>query len=368
MRVISFCVLYLAVVLPGFAQTAANAGTPMPTDPRDIFAAAAPFYDFSSPELKPWHLKATYQLYDEKGKPSEQGTYEYWWASPQVYRSTWTRPGVTHSEWHAADRKHAHQDSGEALTFFEYKLQAALFSPIPEHADLSPDKSRMELRTIGSKGAKFPCIMVIPLMPKYPGLKDIPLGLFPTYCFDPQTPVLRASHDFGTLTMEFNHIVKVKDRYLARELVFLDGTRKILTASVDTITGLAPSDPALTPPIALMPPIESQGAKSADATAPKLEKTIHISSGVIQGMLVKKTTPYYPQQAKDAHISGMVVLQATIGTDGGIHNLHVLSSPSPLLAVSALWAVSQWQYKPYLLLGEPVEVETTVNVIYSLGG
>ncbi len=63
-----------------------------------------------------------------------------------------------------------------------------------------------------------------------------------------------------------------------------------------------------------------------------------------------------------------MVLQATIGTDGGIHNLHVLSSPSPLLAVSALWAVSHWEYKPYLLNGEPVEVETTVNVIYSLGG
>jgi TonB family protein len=205
-------------------------------------------------------------------------------------------------------------------------------------------------------------------MPKYPGLKDIPLGLFPTYCFDPQIPVLRASHDFGTLTMEFNHIVKVKDRYLAREIVFLEGQRKILSANVDTITGLAPTDPALTPPIEsqVAKSADTTAPKSADATVPKLGK-VHISSGVIQGMLVKKTTPYYPQQAKDLRISGTVVLQAIIGTDGGIHDLHVISSPSPLLAVSALWAVSQWQYKPYLLLGEPVEVETTVNVIYTLG-
>ena len=360
MRLPYFCVLYLAAVLPGYAQTAASAGQGLPKDPREILAAAAPFYDFTSPELKPWHLKATYQLYDEKSKPSEQGTYEYWWASPQVYRSTWTRPGATHTEWHIANGKHAHQDSGEALKFFEYKLQAALFSPIPTHADLSPDRSRMELRTVGSKGDKFPCIMVIPLMPKYPGLKDVPLGLFPTFCFDPQMPVLSVSHDFGTLTMGFNHIVKFQNRYLAREILFLDGTRKILTASVDTITGLAPSDPALTPPI------ESQVAKSADAPVTKLDK-VPISAGVMVGMLVKKTTPYYPQDAKDAHVSGRVVLQAVIGTDGGIHNLHVLSSPSPLLAVSALWAVSQWQYKPYLLMGEPVEVDTTVNVIFSLG-
>jgi hypothetical protein len=179
MRLFYFCALYLAVVLPGYAQTAANAGTPMPTDPREIMAAAAPFYDFTSPELKPWHLKATYQLYDEKGKPSEQGTYEYWWASPQVYRSTWTRPGATHTEWHMAGGKHAHEDSGEPLKFFEYKIQAAFFSPIPAYADLAPNKSNLELKSIGSKNAKSPCIMVIPLMPNYPGLKDVPWASSP---------------------------------------------------------------------------------------------------------------------------------------------------------------------------------------------
>jgi TonB family protein len=361
MRPLYFCALSLAVMLPGFAQTAANTGPGLPTDPHEIFAAAAPFYDFTSAELKPWHLKATYQLYDEKGKPGEQGTYEYWWASPQVYRSTWTRPSATHTEWHTADGKHAHQDTGESLGFFEYKLQAALFSPIPAHADLSLDRSRMEMKIIGSMKTKFPCIMVIPQMPKYPGLKDIPLGLFPSYCFDPQKPVLLASHDFGTLTMEFNHIVKVQNRYLAREIVFLDQQRKILSANVDTITGLTPSDPALTPPA------KPAVTKTGDAHVANVERTVPISSGVMLGMLVKKTQPIYPQQAKDMHISGTVVLQATIGTDGGIHDLHVISSPSPLLAVSAIWAVSQWQYKPYLLLGEPVEVETAVSVIYTLG-
>jgi hypothetical protein len=84
MRLLYFCALSLTALLPGFAQTAANAGPGLPQDPREIFAAAAPFYDFNSPDLKPWHLKATYQLYDEKGKPGEQGTYEYWWASRQV--------------------------------------------------------------------------------------------------------------------------------------------------------------------------------------------------------------------------------------------------------------------------------------------
>jgi hypothetical protein len=66
----------------------------LPKDPREIFAAAAKSYDFSDASLKPWHLKASYQLYKQNGKPTAQGTYEYWWASPKTYRSTWMRGGV----------------------------------------------------------------------------------------------------------------------------------------------------------------------------------------------------------------------------------------------------------------------------------
>jgi TonB family protein len=365
MRSFYFCALYLAVVLPGFAQTPARAGPGLPNDPREIFAAAAPFYDFTSPELKPWHLKATYQLYDEKGKHGEQGTYEYWWASPKVYRSTWTRPGATHTEWHTSDGKHAYQDTGDRLKFFEYKLQDALLSPLPRSADLDPEKSRLDQEYLGPKNGKFPCIMVIPLMPNYKDLKTVPLGLFPTYCFDPHLPVLRASRDFGTMTTQFNNIVKVQNRYLAREILVYEEKRKILSAEVEPITTLDPSDPALTLPARSLPP--STPTSSVDGTTSKQLTVVHIGAGLMTtGMLVKKTQPIYPKQAKDAHITGTVVLQARIGRDGGIHDLRVISAPDPLLAIAALWAVSQWEYKPYLLNGDPVEVMTTVNVIYTL--
>jgi TonB family protein len=356
MRLLSFLALILTIALPCLGQTPASVGPGLPTDPHEVLAAAAPFYDFTSPDLKPWHLKATYQLYDEKGKSSEQGIYEYWWASPTVYRSTWTRPSATHTEWRTADGKHAHQDAGESLKFFEYKLEAAFLSPMPNSSEVSPSNSSLERKTISFGKVKLPCIMVIPLMPKYKDLKAPPLGLFPTYCFDPQLSMLRANHFFGTLTTAFNQVVKVQNKYLPREILIFDGEKRILSAKVDSVAYLSPGDPALKPP--------------ADATVAKCDakcdKT-QISAGVLQGMLIKKVTPYYPESAKESRVSGTVVLQAVIGRDGGIHDLRVLSSPSPLLAVSALWAVSQWQYKPYMLLGEPVEVLTTVNVIYSLG-
>jgi TonB family protein len=351
MRLTYFYALYLAVVLPVFAQTAASAGTPMPTDPREILAAAAPFYDFTSPELKPWHLEATYQLYDEKGKPSEQGTYEYWWASPQVYRSTWTRPGATHTEWHTVG-SFAHQDTGEQLGYFEEKLDSDFLSPLPSKTLLDLSKSRLDRETISLGKVKIPCVIVIPLRGVGPQTENLPLGSSPTYCFDSQLPILRFYYDFGSVTTEFNNIVKIQNRYLAREVLVFYRKRKLLSATVDAITSADPADSAFMP--------------SPNATVVKFDK-LQITSGVMNGMLLKKPAPIYPQIAKDARVSGNVLLQATIGKDGKIHDLHVILSASPMLIDSAKEAVSHWEYKPYLLNGEPVEVETTVNVIYALG-
>ena len=81
----------------------------------------------------------------------------------------------------------------------------------------------------------------------------------------------------------------------------------------------------------------------------------------------QKTQPVYPPIAKAARVSGTVVLQATISKTGTIENLHVVSGPA-MLQQAALDAVKSWRYRPYLLNSEPVEVETTVNVIFTLGG
>jgi protein TonB len=96
-------------------------------------------------------------------------------------------------------------------------------------------------------------------------------------------------------------------------------------------------------------------------------KKLSISSGVMAGNLLDKTVPQYPAIAKAARIQGTVVLQATISKTGSIENLRVVSGP-PMLQQSAMDAVRSWRYKPYLLNGDPVEVETTVNVVFNLGG
>lgn len=102
--------------------------------------------------------------------------------------------------------------------------------------------------------------------------------------------------------------------------------------------------------------------------APKVAaQKVRVSTGVAEGMLIRQVKPEYPSLAQQARIQGLVVLQATIGKDGSIENLRVISG-HPMLAPAAIDAVKQWRYKPYYLNGEPVEVETYINVDFTMGG
>jgi protein TonB len=88
---------------------------------------------------------------------------------------------------------------------------------------------------------------------------------------------------------------------------------------------------------------------------------------MMEGNLIRRVEPSYPSIAKQARIQGSVLLRATIGKDGRIENLRLLSG-HPMLAQAAMEAVRQWRYRPYFLNGEPVEVETQVTVKFVLSG
>jgi protein TonB len=94
---------------------------------------------------------------------------------------------------------------------------------------------------------------------------------------------------------------------------------------------------------------------------------VTISNGIAVGLLIQKTAPVYPPIAKSAHVQGTVVIQATISKAGAIVNSHVVAGP-PMLRQAAQDAVQTWRFRPYLLDGQPVEVETTVSVVFNLGG
>jgi len=106
------------------------------------------------------------------------------------------------------------------------------------------------------------------------------------------------------------------------------------------------------------------GTSATRVAGPKL---VTVSAGVAVGMLIHKTQPVYPAIARSARVQGTVVLQAKISVTGKVTNLQVVSGP-PMLRQGAIDAVKTWVYKPYTLNNQPTEVDTTVNVVFSLGG
>jgi protein TonB len=94
-------------------------------------------------------------------------------------------------------------------------------------------------------------------------------------------------------------------------------------------------------------------------------RPIAVSSGVATGMLIQSTPPVYPSIAKAARVGGTVVVHATISKNGTIKDLHVVSGPA-MLQQAAVDALRNWRYRPYMLNNEPIEVETSVSVVFSL--
>jgi TonB family protein len=326
-----------------------------PNDPRALLDAAAKYYDFNAAELKPWHLKATYQLYDLKGKPAEQGTWEYWWVAPKVYRNSWTRAGAERTEWRSSDGKLYRKESGLALKYFERNIGMSVFPSLPSKSLLDAGKMRLELKTIPVGTGQLACVTSIMQLIADGKPKTAGPGLPAYNCFDASNLVLRTAYSNQVRT-DFGRIVKTQGRYLARDVAISIGKQTAFSLTVNSIDGIDAANPALTP--------------AADATvvyeeAPKAD-VIPLADDVAVGMLVKKAAPVYPMIAKAAHVQGVVVLAATIGKDGKIHNLEVLGTPSSLLTGSAVDAVKSWEYKPYLLNGEPVEVESVIDVTYKL--
>jgi|ERR1022692_4307 protein TonB len=109
------------------------------------------------------------------------------------------------------------------------------------------------------------------------------------------------------------------------------------------------------------PPAVQSGA----AQRPELPQRVRVSQGVSTGLIVKKVQPRYPEKARQNRIQGTVVLHALISKEGDVVDLSAVSA-DPLLVKSAVKAVKQWKYKPYLLQGNPVEVDTQILVNFAL--
>jgi protein TonB len=159
-------------------------------------------------------------------------------------------------------------------------------------------------------------------------------------------------------TSNFNADVLVPPREIPEHVSLLHDQGALPTSPAIGVPGgivAYPGSPQLTEIL------RSASASLPSVAAPK----VRLSSGVTQGMLIRQVRPHYPPLAREARIQGTVVLQALIGKDGRIENLHVLSG-HPMLTQAAIEAVRQWLYRPYYLNNQAVEVDTEIRVNFTL--
>jgi TonB family protein len=167
------------------------------------------------------------------------------------------------------------------------------------------------------------------------------------------------SGDIEVQEMPFSRDAKVTVTPKPQPLVVKPGSMRTQVSSAPiTAPSLDVAGNPSTATIANLMPTDSPLPKPAPGT-------IRISQGVSQGLLLKKAAPAYPAVALQLHREGIVELLATVSKEGRISNVRVLSGDS-MLAKSAVDAVRQWQYRPYLLNGQPYEVETQISVSFKL--
>ncbi len=179
----------------------------------------------------------------------------------------------------------------------------------------------------------------------------------------PKAPEVRHTHETASNYVNSELVTPVRIPTAIRHVVDSEPVDSGASFTGPEIPGSIPdgtghSDDAIRNVLGAMP-------HAAPSIAPP--RTVRLTSGVTEGLLIRKVTPIYPSIARQARIQGPVVLQATIGRDGTIENLHALSG-NPWLQQAAIDAVKQWRYKPYLLNNEPVAVETQITVNFTLGG
>jgi TonB family protein len=198
-------------------------------------------------------------------------------------------------------------------------------------------------QTLGQ--AHFRCVALHQLVQDNPVFVGVKPGM---YCFEVDKPALRVkiTSDFVYQAL-YNDLHLFQNHYIADNIRITRNSEPLLNIHVENIESLTTVQ-------------DADFIAPADAVQPDFQSRRIVGSLDARSIL-RRDPPVYPVGARAMGVHGIVVIQATIGKDGHTGDLHVISGPS-LLQQAALDAVSHWLYKPVLLNGQPVEIETQISV------
>jgi len=340
---------------PGTCRSQMSTGTALNPLQQLLLDERAGF-GIASSGSTPFHLKAHFDTFNADGKPDGSGTYEEYWDGVSrrrtdtefrgAHRTMWS---TTASDWLVGGSVTTYW-LGDSMheSFYLRQLMAAFEQPIPPTATFAIFNYSEKKVKLGA--LELQCIVV--KLKADPARKDaaptVPGSVNEDmYCLSEETHVLRVAELYPGVALAYNKLMRFDGREVPYSVQLSQARVKRGDFEVDTLETWKPDDAIFTPP--------------AEATTQSPTIT-RISGGMMAGAIINKVPPTYPEQAKSRHISGQVVLAAVISKQGTIDDLEVVSSGDDSLSQAAIEAVKQWRYRPYLLNGQPVEVETTITV------
>jgi len=279
---------------------------------------------------QPFLLKVEFQLYDLDGNPAEKGTAEESWTRTDGKVIRIQSPSLVEGEGPEDEAKTYTRES-----YLVHQALRAISRPFPdpiEKKDFAIDEFQQTVRE-----DRLNCFALEPA--------GTWKGATPTYCTDVDNRLIAMTGQFFTIWR--SDFRKYRDHEAPMDVKLSYEGRPALAMRVIELDAL-PEESVATDKI-------KDGSKRS-----------LVPGKVIAGSIVKKKNPDYPKEARKKHIGGSVVIAALISKQGTIAYLDVIASPNVLFSQSARDAVKTWTYKPYLLNGEPVEVDTTITVNYNL--
>jgi TonB family protein len=353
--------------LPAFGQAAASAVAPaptqavapaqeapaaaMPSDPKALMQLAAKSNGLTGDGLKPWHVKITFDIPESESEAADHGTIEEWWESDTHYKIAIASAHFEQTEYSNESGVRRSGVRSSAPPIFA-SIRNSVLHPIPLKLE-EIENLKIDLRAQRLGEATLSCLSVASSQPAAGADAIEPY----TYCLDADQPVLRIRFYPGSGSRQvLSHIVRFQGRFVAKKIEHTFGglhgekTGTLWTVQVDQLEALKPEDEKeLNPPSGALPPA----------------KMVTVPEKVSKALLLDHPSPVFPPIAKAAEVFGTVELAATVGADGRVLKLHVVSGPR-ILQQAALDAVKRWTFKPYVVDGDAAEMETTITVPFIL--
>ena len=251
---------------------------------------------------------------------------------------------MEHTEWISHGDRFV-LDAGKPITYEEEGIGVDLRQPLPGIESIMDAQFRSQEESFGT--LKLPCVMVIPKLVEHVDSRT-QMGTFPTYCFSPDSPIVRAATGYLGRQIIYNATIQLQGKLLARSVAVRLGKLRVLELKIDAIDGIPNAAPELVP--------DSQVRKE---TKPQRVKA---GPNVVPPKPVVTPEAEFPGEAPHTGMNGNATVGFVVGTDGMVYDPHIVKATGPDFAVQALKAVAHYKFKPAMMDGKPVETNMNIEV------